>query len=128
MGYAGGVVCDGRSGDDGDDFEEMILAESGGKKGLCVGVRDAAAGFDEGACESREGGEFWVGGQLTASDGLDVSVGNALLQGEVGMKSDGPLGGIGDGVGEEHDLDLRLGEGAMVDVLKEGGEAVGEDW
>src|SRR5215469_2947019 len=105
----------------------MIRAEAGGEELLLVLVVYASSLLDQGFRKDRESGEFGIPRRPSVPDGLDISLINALLERKERMERDGPGRTICNRVGEQQDLDLRLGEAAAVDIAEQADEAVNQN-
>ena len=122
-GNASGIVRDRRRGDDGDDLEREILAETGGDELIDIAVvevtallsRFSPAATARRACRpSANGAREWahVGGI------------QARLEAQRRVECNRPRAFVGHRIGKQHSLDLRFGETAAVDIAEQTNQAV----
>ena len=74
------IVRDRRGGDDGDDLEGMILAETGCDESIDVLIVETTAPFDQCFSQSRQRGELAVLRQTTLTNGVDILWIETLLE------------------------------------------------
>jgi hypothetical protein len=70
--YAASVVRNRGRGNDSDDFERKVFAETGRDKSIDILIVETTALFDQCFCQSRQRGELAVLRQTTLTNGLNV--------------------------------------------------------
>ncbi len=124
---AASVVRNRGRGNDSDDFERKVFADTGRDKSIDILIVETAALFDQCFCQSRQGGELAVLRQATLTNGLNVLWFEPFLERQNCVERDRPGACVGHRIGKQQDLDLCFRETAAVDSLEQADEAVDQD-
>jgi hypothetical protein len=123
VGDAACVVGDGGCGDDADNLQKVILAETGVEECRHILIVEMPTLFDECPCKGGQGRMLRIRGSAPFANGVDIRRVNTFFHRQEGMECHRPGRRIGDSIGKQDNLNLLFGKAAAMNFAEESDQA-----